>query len=96
MPHFYLTPDGFNTLFWHIVYQLDATVLEASVTYALEVQRCLHGCIAYHTRPAGKVLTVEMQSFDEEEGVVEAHGCKASRVTLHVLMEVPAIFQLEA
>ena len=40
-------------------------------------------------------MTVEVQPLDEEETLVKPRGGKALMVVLHVLMEVPAIFQLE-
>ena len=66
-------------------------VHHSAVAEALEVQRSLERCIAYHARGTRKLVAIQVHALDEEIGVVET-CCRIFRmVILHILMEIPAV-----
>lgn len=67
------------------------TVLHTAIADALKMERRLKRRIPHHARRAIETIAIEMESLDEEVGLVEARGSKAGMVALHVLLEIAAV-----
>ena len=79
-----------------VVHEEDGPVLQSTVSDALKVQGSLNGGISHHAGSPSEVLAIEVESLDEEIGLVETRHGKPSGIALHVLMEILAVHLAES
>ena len=70
-------------------------VLQPSVAHALKHQRGLDGRIAEHTLSTIEILTILMESHQEEVGMIESRQGETRQRLHHISVEIPAVFLLQ-
>ena len=88
--------DDFSFTSCGEVYKECTLVLQSAVSKTLEMKWCLNRRVAYHARCSGKLLTIEMESLDEEIGVVETRNGKPRKGVHHIGMEIPPVFEIDS
>ena len=78
---------------WQIVHKYHTMILQTAIAYSFEVQRGLYWGIAHHSRTAGEVLAIDMESFQQEVGMIETGNGKPRQGIHHIGMVVPTILR---
>ena len=78
---------------WQIVHKYHTMILQTAVAYSFEVQRGLYRSIAYHSRTTGEVLAIDVESLQQEVGMIETGNGKPRQGIHHIGMVVPTILR---